>query len=213
MAHDRSEEAAQVLAALDDTSVDDARVAAQLNEIRFWIDYEREHGVKWRDIFTSKTNENGETKTVRRLVLGAGTQALQQFGGINIVSYYLPTVLMESVGLSNERARLLTACNSVSYLIFAGLAVTVVERWGRRGLMLVSTFGQFLTFLIITVLLRFAETAEDGDKYGTASIAFFFLYFISFGMGMLGVPWLYPTEINSLPMRTKGTAVATGTNW
>ncbi|KAJ4317657.1 hypothetical protein N0V84_007257 [Fusarium piperis] len=30
---------------------------------------------------------------------------------------------------------------------------------------------------------------------------------------MLGVPWLYPTEINSLPMRTKGAALATGTNW
>lgn len=29
----------------------------------------------------------------------------------------------------------------------------------------------------------------------------------------LGVPWLYPTEINSLPMRTKGAAVATATNW
>ncbi|KAI0966572.1 sugar transporter-domain-containing protein [Xylaria arbuscula] len=30
---------------------------------------------------------------------------------------------------------------------------------------------------------------------------------------MLGVPWLYPTEINSLPMRTKGAAVGTMTNW
>ncbi|KAH6898089.1 general substrate transporter [Thelonectria olida] len=213
LAHDRTEEAAEVLAALENTKVDDARVTAQLNEIRFWVDYEREHGVKWRDLFTGKTNENGETKTVRRLILGAGTQAIQQFGGINIVSYYLPTVLIESVGLSNQRARLLSACNSVSYLVFSGVAVTLVEKWGRRGLMLISTFGQFLTFLIITILLRFAENSENGDSYGTASIAFFFLYFISFAMGMLGVPWLYPTEINSLPMRTKGAAVATGTNW
>ena len=38
------------------------------------------------------------------------------------------------------------------------------------------------------------------------AIAFFFLYYISFAIGMLGVPWLYPTEINSLPMRTKGVA-------
>jgi hypothetical protein len=30
---------------------------------------------------------------------------------------------------------------------------------------------------------------------------------------MLGIPWLYPTEINSLPMRTKGAAVATATDW
>lgn len=35
----------------------------------------------------------------------------------------------------------------------------------------------------------------------------------AFGIGMLGIPWLYPTEINSLPMRTKGAALATATDW
>ena len=30
---------------------------------------------------------------------------------------------------------------------------------------------------------------------------------------MLSVTWLYPTEINSLPMRTKGAALATATDW
>ena len=85
---------------------------------------------------------------------------------------------------------------------------------GRRGLMFWSTFGQFLSFLIICILLRFAdgETAI-GHRVGSASIAFFFLYYIAFGFGMLGVPWLYPTEINSLPMRNKGAATATATNW
>ena len=117
---------------------------------------------------------------------------------------------MNSVGLSNTMARLLTACNATSYFIFSCLAVTVVERLGRRGLMMLSGFGQFVCFLIITILLRFAEIDKG---YATASVAFFFLYHIAFGMGMLGVPWLYPTEINSLPMRTKGAAVATATNW
>lgn len=35
------------------------------------------------------------------------------------MSYYLPTVLITAVGLSNELARLLTAVNSVTYLIFS----------------------------------------------------------------------------------------------
>ena len=34
-----------------------------------------------------------------------------------------------------------------------------------------------------------------------------------FGLGMLGIPWLYPTEINSLPMHTKGAAAAAMANW
>ncbi len=41
----------------------------------------------------------------------------------------------------------------------------------------------------------------------------FFLYYVFFGIGMQGVPWLYPTEINSLAMRTKGAAIGTATNW
>lgn len=131
------------------------------------------------------------------------------------MSYYLPTVLTVAVGLSNELARLLTAVNSVTYLILACISVTLVERWGRRGLMLISTAGQGLSFLVITVLLRYGSGGESGttNRPAEASIVFFFLYFMSFGFGMLGVPWLYPTEINSVAMRTKGAAVATATNW
>lgn len=110
-------------------------------------------------------------------------------------------------------ARLLTACNSVSYFCFTLLSVPLVEHWGRRWLMMLSTLGQLLCFLIITILLRFAESRPTGSAVASASVAFFFLFYISFGLGMLGIPWLYPTEISSLPMRTKSAAVATATNW
>ena len=167
--------------------------------------------MRWRDLL--KKDKKNDTKTLRRLLLGVGCQFMQQFGGINIMSYYMPTVLTKSVGLPEKMARLLSACNAVSYLIFAGIAVLLIERMGRRGLMLLSTFGQFVCFLVITVLLRYSETSENGSVYGNASVAFFFLYYGAFGIGMLGVPWLYPTEINSLPMRTKGAAAATATDW
>lgn len=126
------------------------------------------------------------------------------------MSYYLPFVLMNSVGLSDSMARLLTACNATSYFIFSCAAAAVVEKVGRRGLMMMSGSGQLISFLVITILLALAER---DTVYATVSVAFFFLFHIAFGMGMLGVPWLYPTEINSLPMRTKGAAVSTATNW
>jgi len=129
------------------------------------------------------------------------------------MSYYLPTVLINAVGLSNELARLLTAVNSVTYLIFSALSIPLVEKWGRRGLMLLSTAGQGAAFLVITVLLRYGSPPDGDRKAAEASIVFFFLYYIAFGIGMLGVPWLYPTEINSIAMRTKGAAVSTATNW
>ncbi|RDK41033.1 general substrate transporter [Aspergillus phoenicis ATCC 13157] len=129
------------------------------------------------------------------------------------MSYYLPTVLVQSVGLSDSMSRLLTACNSSSYFIFTCGAVLLIERWGRRGLILFSTAGQFVCFLIITIMLRFAENQSSGQQFSSASIVFFFFSYIAFSLGMLGIPWLYPTEISSLPMRTKTAAVSTATNW
>ncbi|OAA64572.1 General substrate transporter [Niveomyces insectorum RCEF 264] len=210
LAHGHTDEATEVLAALENKPTNDPFVVTERKEIEYSVQYEREHGMDWRQIFTKKA---GSTKTLRRLLLGAGTQFMQQFGGINIMSYYMPTVLTTYVGVSTEMARLLTGVNATTYLIFASAAVPMVERWGRRWLMLLSTAGQFVSFLVITILLSVADGKPSGSGVSTATIPFFFLFFCSFGGGMLGVPWLYPTEINSLPMRTKGAALATMTNW
>lgn len=228
IAHDQHTEATQILADLEDKPIDHAYVITQYQEISYGVQYEREHSIKWSDLLRGRTQDG--TKSVRRLLLGAGTQFFQQFGGINIMSYYTPTVLIVYVGLSNSMARLLSACNAVSYFIFAGVAVLFVERLGRRSLMLISTFLQMISFLCISILLKYA-IANGITACAKAAIFFFFFYNIAFAVGMLGVPWLYPAgelqsihifdvklgltsaEINSLPMRTKGAAVATATNW
>ncbi|KAJ5106058.1 hypothetical protein NUU61_003405 [Penicillium alfredii] len=180
LAHGREEEAMEVLSCLEAKPIDDPFVITQRNEITFSVRYERENAVRWRDLFKKREHD---TKTLRRLLLGAGSQFMQQFGGINIMSYYLPTVLVTSVKLHEKMARLLAACNAVSYLVFSGLAVLLVERMGRRGLMMLSTAGQFVCFLVITILLRFSETSPDGKKFASASVAFFFLYYGAFGIG------------------------------
>ncbi|KAJ5627240.1 hypothetical protein N7528_004667, partial [Penicillium herquei] len=211
MSHDMEAEAIQVLAALEDKPVNDPQVSMLRNEIGYSIHYERENAVRWTDLL--RFGGDDSTKTRRRLLLAAGTQFMQQFEGINVMSYYLPTVLEDSVGLSDSLARLLTACNASTYFVFTCLSVPLIEKFGRRGLMMMSTFGQFVAFLIITILLRAASQEGAGSSTASASVAFFFIFYICFGMGMLGIPWLYPTEISSLAMRTKSAAVATATNW
>jgi MFS family permease len=112
-------------------------------------------------------------------------------------------------------ARLIAALASVSYLFASLVAAPMVERFGRRTMMLVSTFIQLICFILITVLLYFTEKPgyPFQSEVAKASVVWFFVYYIGFALGMLGIPWLYPTEINSLPMRTKGAAAATMTNW
>ena len=114
IAHDQIDEAEQIIADLEATSIDDAYVVTESKEIQWAVQYERENGVGWMDLLRGRSGKG--TSTIRRLILGAGSQAMQQLAGINVTSYYLPTVLIESVGLGEKMARLLAACNSVSYL-------------------------------------------------------------------------------------------------
>lgn len=215
IAHDQEDEAFQILADLENKDVNDAYILTQHKEIVYAVQYEREHAIPWKDLLRGRTGEHAGTCTIRRLILGAGAQAIQQFSGINVTSYYLPTVLIQSVGLSNNMARLLAACNSVSYFLFSLIGIPNVERWGRRGMLIFAATGQAVSYLLITILIRYNEL--DGYPYqkevASASVAFFFTYYIFFGIGSQGVPWLYPVEINSLSMRTKGAALATSTNW
>jgi len=215
IAHEYEDEAFTILADLENKDTNDAYILAQHKEIVFTVQYERENSPKWSELLRGKTGGKAGTSTMRRMILGAGTQFMQQFAGINVTSYYLPTVLISSVGLTEELARLLAACNSVSYLLFSLIGIPNVERWGRRKMLMYAAAGQCFCYLMITILLGLNEQPDFGAKkqVASASVAFFFLYYIFFGIGFQGVPWLYPTEINSLAMRTKGAAIGTATNW
>ncbi|KAK0314612.1 hypothetical protein LTR01_001436 [Friedmanniomyces endolithicus] len=215
VAKGRDKEAEQILADIEGTEVEDPYVQTELSEIKWASDYEKTHHVRIRDLVRGKQGSEGGSCALRRLLLGMAAQAMQQLSGINVTSYYLPTVLIVSVGLSNRMARLLAACNSVSYLLFSLIGVPNVERWGRRKMLMYAAAGQGFCYLIITVLIRYSEKSNfaGGKEVASASVAFFFLYYVFFGIGFQGVPWLYPAEINGLALRSKGTALGTATNW
>lgn len=126
IAHGHYEEADRIIANLEARDVNDPVVITESKEIHYAVTYERENGVSWWDLLRGRTG-NGKTCTIRRLALGAGAQAMQQFAGINVTSYYLPTVLISSVGLDEKLARLLAACNSISYLLFSLIGIPNVE--------------------------------------------------------------------------------------
>ncbi|KAK5070136.1 hypothetical protein LTR64_001973 [Lithohypha guttulata] len=209
IAHEYEDEAFSILADLESKDSNDPYVLQQHKEIVFTVQYERENAPRWLDLLRGKTGDKGGTCTIRRLVLGAGTQFMQQFSGINV------TLLISSVGLSERLARLLTACNSISYLLFSLIGIPYVESGGRRKLLMFAATGQAFSYLMITILIGLNERPDFAAKrqVAEASIFFFMLYYIFFGIGFQGVPWLYPTEINSLAMRTKGAAIGTATNW
>lgn len=135
---DRSEEALEVLARLQGKGVKptDPVVIEAHDSILVAIQEERRDVVPAKDVLLFRD----ETQNLRRLILSCGTQLMQQFSGVNALGYYLPTLLQQSVGFSETMARLLTACNSTSYLGAAIFCVIIIDMAGRRKYALSSHF-------------------------------------------------------------------------
>lgn len=84
-------------------------------------------------------------------------------------------------------------------------------------MMMSGAAGQAACWALIAGLLSQTQgsvhDAETKSKFGAGATAFFFLFYVFFGICWQGIPWLYPVEINSLTMRTIGSALSTGSNW
>jgi MFS family permease len=78
IAHDRVDEAEKILADLEATDIHDPFIIAQSKDIQWAVQYEKDHAVRWRDLLRGKTGDQAGTHTIRRMLLGMGTQAMQQ---------------------------------------------------------------------------------------------------------------------------------------
>merc|ERR1711939_1244134 len=205
------DEAREVIAALqgDGATPEDPRVKTQFNVIKDILDREHMNTYSWWKLLSGR----GPSGVLRRMILGAWMQAMNQISGINVTSYYMSYIFINALGISELLSRILAACGSVDYLIFASLAYFVIERYGRRKVMMCSAAACSMCWIGITIAMGISEHGGNSYVCGSIAVAFFFLFFASFGMGVLGIPWLYPAEINALEMRTKGASLAMATNW
>ncbi|EEB88480.1 hypothetical protein MPER_13662, partial [Moniliophthora perniciosa FA553] len=83
-----------------------------------------------RELFTG-----GRSQNFRRVTLGVVVQCFQQITGINLITYYA-TLLFERLGLSDVKSRILAACNGTEYFLASLIAIFIIDRIGRRKLML-----------------------------------------------------------------------------
>ncbi|KAJ0153772.1 Trehalase [Fusarium oxysporum f. sp. albedinis] len=115
----RIEEADVILADLQggEHTILSPTVLAERNQIVRAYKLETENAMTWSELIRGGSDKGG-SRALRRFVLGLGTWLIVQLSGINATSYYLPTVLIEFVGLEEKLARVLTAVNSVHYIFF-----------------------------------------------------------------------------------------------
>ncbi|KAF8507657.1 general substrate transporter [Gautieria morchelliformis] len=209
LARGRVSDARTVLAHLESDSAKptDAIVVAQSREIEEAIELERSVSgdFSYKELF-----EGGEMQNFRRLCLCFGIQLMQQMGGINLISYYL-TLVFKSMGLSDNMSRLLSGFNGLAYFVSALIPVLYIERLGRRRSMMTCAVGCSASMAILGILLA-VNPAGTGIQ-GRAAVAMMFTFNTFFSIGWLAIPWLYPAEICTLRLRSKGSATATISNW
>lgn len=143
------------------------------------------------------------------LWIGIGLAVFQQFVGINTVIYYAPTILAKT-GLTNSASITQTIFVGVTNVVFTIVAVLLLDRVGRRRLLLIGTVG--LTVSIIFLGVFFASPGLQQHASYLALLALL-VYIASFAVGLGPVFWLMISEIYPIGIRSKSMSVATVFNW
>lgn len=120
-----------------------------------------------------------------RALIAFCSQAFQQIGGLNLVTYYATTVFEDSLGFDAELSRLMTGCLGTEFFLAALVALYIVDRLGRRRLMLWGAMGMAVSLLVVGACL---SSGTKAPAY--AATVFIFVYNSFFAMGWLGVTWL-----------------------
>jgi MFS family permease len=123
-------------------------------------------------------------------------------------------VIYESVGLQGDLPRLLAAVNGTEYFLASWIAVFLIEKVGRRTLMLFGAVGQSMSMVVLAIVTSF--TLPNGNvetQPGIVAVVFLFVFNTFFAIGWLGMTWLYPSEIVPLRIRAPSSAMSTSANW
>lgn len=188
-------------------SADDDIVQDEYKSIRGALEIERSSKISFKEIIRFRDRSNH----LIRMLLGMGTQFMQQMGGINALNYYFSIILEQNLGMSELMARVLTGVNATTYCISTALAFWMIERAGRRFLMLWGLGLHGFAYIIVAISVGLLASAPQ--QWGAVAISFLFLYYAAFGCTWGMVSWVYQAEVNYLVMRVKGAAAATSMNW
>jgi sugar porter (SP) family MFS transporter len=143
------------------------------------------------------------------LVIGLALAIFQQFVGINTVIYYAPTILKDT-GLTNSASITQTVFIGVTNVVFTIVALLLLDRVGRRKLLLTGTVGLVVGLLILGVYFA-SSTLQDDAPY--LALVGLLLFIAAFAVGLGPVFWLLISEIFPLGVRSKAMSVSTVANW
>ncbi|MDQ4139375.1 MAG: sugar porter family MFS transporter [Bacteroidota bacterium] len=165
------------------------------------------------DILSSSQNAQGQQvktslfsgKYTTPITLAVLFAFFNQVSGINAIIYYAPRIF-EMVGLGKSSALLSSAGIGFVNFLFTLLAINFIDRFGRRTLMFIGSFG-----LIIT--LGLVARAFYQEDFGMAVPIYLFIYIAFFAFSQGAVIWVFISEIFPNQVRASGQALGSFTHW
>jgi MFS family permease len=192
----RMDEATYVTARLLGKEMHDEEVVVELQSITDALEAQsREGPFKFKELIT-----NGPTQNLRRAGLGVAAQFFQQICGINLITYYATFLFENSLGFGPSMSRLLAAFNGTEYFLASLVALPLIERTGRRKLMLFGAFGMMASMAILGGTVSTGTVQENGApnlelRYGITATVFLFVFNTFFAIGKSA---LYPPVVDNL---------------
>ena len=144
------------------------------------------------------------------LIAGVGLAIIQQVTGINTVIYYAPTILQSAGIPSASGAILATAGIGLVNVIMTIVAMVLIDRVGRRPLLLASLAGMAIALAVLGYGFL-ASTSNSG--LAGLSVVCLMVFVGAFAVGLGPIFWLLIAEIYPLRVRGLAMSLATTANW
>lgn len=153
----------------------------------------------FRDIF--------EGKCLKALIIGVGLVFFQQVTGQPSVLYYAATILKSAGFSAASDATRVSILLGLLKLIMTGIAVVVIDRLGRRPLLLGGVTGITVSLFLLSSYYLVLDNAP------VLAVAALLLYVGCYQLSFGPIGWLMISEIFPLRQRGRGLSIAVLVNF
>ncbi|MDT5068995.1 MAG: hypothetical protein QOK02_5150 [Mycobacterium sp.] len=171
---------------------------------------EREDKPSWRDL-------KKPTGGIYGIVwVGLGLSVFQQFVGINVIFYY-SNVLWQAVGFSADESAIYTVITSVINVATTLIAIALIDKIGRKPLLLIGSSGMAVTLITMSVIFANAELIDGKPSLpgasGVIALIAANLFVVAFGMSWGPVVWVLLGEMFPNRIRAAALGLAAAGQW
>ncbi|MBH0015985.1 sugar porter family MFS transporter [Pseudoalteromonas sp. NGC95] len=158
------------------------------------------------------------SKKVHPIVwVGVALSVFQQFVGINVVFYY-GSELWQAAGFDESQSLFINVLAGTTNIVSTFIAIALVDKVGRKPLLLVGSIGMFISLSALTYIFGSAGLDDAGklalsDNMGTFALIMANLFVVFFGLSWGPIVWVLLGEMFNNRIRGAALAVAASAQW